>query len=92
MNHVRQQALGNIIIALCAGSRVFLNAKNPINLAMKRIEVDVEHLESLPAQFAHGAVSTADPRELDIIRGRLDERYGRPSILHRTRALLEEFR
>lgn len=30
MNHIRQQALGTILIALCKGARVFLNPQNPL--------------------------------------------------------------
>jgi hypothetical protein len=91
MNHLRQQALGNIVIALCSGARVFMQARNPISTAMRRIGVGVEDIASLPQRLA-GHLAAPDRAELGFIRERIDAQYGRPSILRRTRHMLDGFR
>ena len=55
MNHYRQQAMGNIIIALYNGARVFLNKKSPVFLYLRRlgikffdVEQDLQRLDLLP--------------------------------------------
>lgn len=37
MNHVRQQALGNIIVMLSLGAKVFLQKKNPLFIELKNL-------------------------------------------------------
>jgi hypothetical protein len=90
MNHVRQQALGNIVLALCGGARVFLHARNPIGAAMRRIGVEVHDMDRLPAFFDAGEAPVPKGK-LDQMRSRIDAQYGRPSILARTRVLLDRF-
>lgn len=90
MNHLRQQALGNIVLALCAGAHVFLNAASPVHRAMRRIGVELHDVEELPAFLASGE-RPVDPAVLEQVRHRIEEQYGRPSILRRTRALLAHF-
>ncbi len=88
MNHIRQQALGNIVLALCSGAHVFLNARNPVNAAMRRMGVEVEVMESLPG-FMRGDEPALLPQRLHMNRERLENQYGRSSILRRTRMLLD---
>ena len=91
MNHIRQQALGNIVIALCSGAHVFLNSKNPINRAMRRMEVEVDTTDLLPDFFAKCEMNVS-LTNLRATRQKIDEHYGRASILRRTRALLSDLR
>lgn len=89
MNHVRQQAVGNIILALHAGAHVFLRRDNPVHAAMQRIGVPIHDVETLPQFLQAGEPPVADA-SLDDVRRRLEDQYGRPSILRRTRVLLED--
>lgn len=91
MNHVRQQAVGNIVLALYAGSHVFLRRDNPVYGAMQRIGVPIHEIEALP-RFLEAGEPPVTGADLDDLRRRLEAQYGRPSILRRTRALLEGFR
>ncbi len=56
MNHYRQQAMGNIIIALYNGARVFLNKKSPVydylndlGITFFDVEKDLQRLDLLPS-------------------------------------------
>ncbi|MCC2675631.1 MAG: hypothetical protein K0R58_2578 [Ramlibacter sp.] len=91
MNHVRQQALGNIILALSMGAHVFLHAKNPIQAAMRRLGVPVHDIDRL-AGFVRQGEPAVGEAELQSRRSRLEDAYGRPAILRRTHSLLGELR
>lgn len=47
MNHVRQQALGNIVIGGLIGARVFLNARNPIRPWLQSRGMAVDDIAAL---------------------------------------------
>jgi len=47
MNHVRQQAVGNIILALYQGSRVFLNEKSPVLSFLRKEGAFVNEINEL---------------------------------------------
>lgn len=52
MNHVRQQAVGNIVIMLYLGARVFVRQENPVYAFFKKLGVvlsTVQELEANPA-------------------------------------------
>lgn len=49
MNHLRQQALGNVYIAGLRGARLFLNAGSPMTGWLRRRGVKVDDIESLDA-------------------------------------------
>jgi len=91
MNHIRQQALGNIVIALCSGARVFLNPDSPINRTMQRIGIKVGTTNSLPDFFAKAEVGVT-LIELQFTRKKIEDHFGRASVLHRTRTLLNKLR
>ncbi|MFS1423633.1 TDP-N-acetylfucosamine:lipid II N-acetylfucosaminyltransferase [Shewanella sp. 10N.286.48.B5] len=62
MNHLRQQALGNIIIGLFLGAKVFLQKRNPIfyyltNLGFIIYSVDDVSTESLKSRLSYDEVS-----------------------------------
>lgn len=50
MNHVRQQALGNIYIGALLGARVFLNRRNPLNGWLRAQGLPIADLEQLDGQ------------------------------------------
>jgi dTDP-N-acetylfucosamine:lipid II N-acetylfucosaminyltransferase len=87
MNHLRQQAMGNIIMMLWLGARVFLNHENPINKAMASIGVDVYDIRGLPDYLKQNECGPSPDRIMDI-RERLDHRFGRDAALRNTLALL----
>jgi hypothetical protein len=87
MNHLRQQAMGNIIMMLWLGARVFLNHENPINKAMASLGVDMHDIRELPDYLKQGACGSSPDRIMDI-RERLDRRFGRDAALRNTLALL----
>ncbi len=90
MNHVRQQALGNIILSLYAGSFVFLNEMSPIHAAMQRIGVDIETIDRLPLKFKKSVMESLDDRTTNQVRQRIEASFGRASILQRTRKILHD--
>lgn len=47
MNHIRQQAAGNIILALWKGAKVFLNKKNPVLEHFKQLGIIIYTTENL---------------------------------------------
>lgn len=87
MNHLRQQAMGNIIMMLWLGARVFLNHQNPINKAMASIGVDVYDIRELPDYLRQNEERPSRDSIMDI-RERLDRRFGRNAALKNTLALL----
>lgn len=87
MNHLRQQAMGNIIMMLWLGARVFLNHQNPINKAMASIGVDVYDIRELPDYLKQNEERLSPDSIMDI-RERLDRRFGRNAALKNTVALL----
>lgn len=87
MNHLRQQAMGNIIMMLWLGARVFLNHENPINKAMASIGVDVHDIHGLPDYLKQDERGPSPDCIMDI-RERLDRRFGRNAALRNTLALL----
>jgi hypothetical protein len=89
MNHLRQQAMGNIILMLWLGARVFLNHQNPINKAMASIGVDVGDIRDLP-DYLKQDEPWRSPDSIMDIRERLDRRFGREAALRNTLALLAQ--
>jgi len=67
MNHVRQQALGNLVISGLLGAKLHLNARSPIGPWLRRLGVTVSDVGRLdlsdlppPAQQAQAAVLRAE--------------------------------
>lgn len=58
MNHVRQQALGNVVIGGLRGARIFLNPLNPMTRWLHRRGVVVDDLDDL-----NTGILTAEERE-----------------------------
>jgi hypothetical protein len=88
MNHYRQQAMGNIILAIHNGARVFLNKKNPIYSFLKSsgmiifdIQTDLDKIDTLPT-FTELAKHN---------RPILENIYSRDKVLEETRHFIEHF-
>lgn len=88
MNHLRQQALGNIIMMLWMGSRVFLSHENPINKAMASIGVNVYDIRTLRDYLRQDECNAPSPDCLADIRERLTHRFGREAAMRNTFAML----
>ena len=89
MNHVRQQAMGNIILMLWLGARVFLNPESPVNRAMASIGIQVHDIRGL-ADFLRQDKPAASVDCILETRERLDRHFGRDAILEKTRRLLAQ--
>ncbi|CAN5149477.1 hypothetical protein BH10PSE17_BH10PSE17_11720 [soil metagenome] len=50
MNHIRQQALGNIMIGGLMGARIFLNRANPLMRWLEKRGVQVDDIDALQVQ------------------------------------------
>lgn len=88
LNHYRQQAMGNVVIALYNGARVFLNEKNPIYSFLKtqgvkvfNIQKDLNMIDTLP--------SFEDLAKFN--RPILESIYGREKVIEETRQFVEYF-
>lgn len=51
MNHIRQQAIGNIISLIWFGSKVYLNRKNPTTDYLKRLNVHFAYTDEIDNNF-----------------------------------------
>lgn len=88
MNHYRQQAMGNILMALYNGARVFLNIKNPIfdylsdeGFLVFNLEKDLAHIDTLPS---FGELAKHN-------RPFLERLYSREQVLKETKQFVELF-
>jgi hypothetical protein len=86
MNHVRQQALGNILLMLWFGARVFLNPRSPVRDALGALGISTDDIGDLPSYLR--APARLSRTEVFRIRQVLLTRFGRDAIVERTRALL----
>lgn len=85
MNHVRQQALGNIYISALLGARIFLDRRNPLLTWLRAQGLpigDLEQLDTLPLTAA----------ERDAQSSALHAGMGRAAQRERTRRLVERLR
>jgi len=86
MNHIRQQGLGNIIIALYAGTRVVMRGDNPIYTFLTRLGFDVVRFSDFDRRH-HGPESEATR---DRHREILNVYFGRENHLRRTRLFIRQ--
>lgn len=82
MNHVRQQALGNIIIMLYLGAKLFLRSECPTFKFLKRLDLPAWDIASL-TESAGG-----DPPPVEQTRQRLQAYFSRAAILKMTLRLI----
>src|SRR5690554_5320331 len=88
MNHVRQQAVGNIVIMLYLGARVFVRQENPVYDFFKNsggVSSTVQELEGQPELL--NLPLTAQERASN--RAIVSDYWGRERAYERTRELVE---
>lgn len=86
MPHIRQQALGNIVMAMYMGGRVFLDRRSPTWQFFKERNAVVFSLEQFADQFGKGRLLD---EEVEINREILRECWSRKAIDRKTIVLLE---
>lgn len=89
MNHVRQQAVGNIVIMLYLGARVFVRQENPVYGFFKKYGVElstVQELEANPKLLSEPL--TKDEKSSN--RAFVSEYWSRDRAYERTRKLVEQ--
>lgn len=86
MNHLRQQALGNIVIALYLGAKVFLNKENPIYQFFINLDAVIYDIESLGSEMN----SKLTQRQIDKNRQILQKYWGRDRILDKTTNIIKQ--
>ncbi|MBF7072231.1 TDP-N-acetylfucosamine:lipid II N-acetylfucosaminyltransferase [Glaciecola sp. MH2013] len=88
MNHKRQQALGNIVIMLYLGAKVFLNQASPALLYLKNLGFVIFSIEELKEQpsLLSGKLSQ---REVNLNREKLKLTWSHSVIKKRTESLVQ---
>lgn len=84
MNHLRQQALGNIVISLYLGAKVFLDDRNPIYIFFLEKKAFIYSLSELENELNSELTNEQILRNREILR----EHWGRESIYAKTRNLV----
>lgn len=88
MNHVRQQAVGNIVIMLYLGARVFVRQENPVYAFFKNSGVVISTVHELEVQpELLNLPLTAQERASN--RAIVSDYWGRERAYERTRKLVE---
>lgn len=85
MNHLRQQALGNIVIALYLGAKVFLDKRNPIYQFFIKNDACIYCLEELEAQMQENLTG----EQIDRNRRVLQNYWSRDVILQKTKNIVD---
>lgn len=89
MNHVRQQAVGNIVIMLYLGARVFVRQENPVYAFFQAMGVSLSTVQELEANPA--LLDTAlTPEEREINRALVGDYWSRDRAYERTKKLVEK--
>ncbi|MGL5387011.1 MAG: TDP-N-acetylfucosamine:lipid II N-acetylfucosaminyltransferase [Serratia sp. (in: enterobacteria)] len=88
MNHVRQQAVGNIIIMLYLGAKVFLREENPTYKYFKSIGMILFTIQELSENHDHLNVGLSDG-DVQLNRNILDSIWSSKALVEKTYKLLE---
>jgi hypothetical protein len=89
MNHVRQQGVGNIVIMLYLGARVFVREENPVYFFFKDMGVilsSVQELESSP-ELLQTPLTT---KQREINKALVSDYWSRERAYNRTKILVEK--
>ena len=86
MNHYRQQAMGNIIIALYRGARVFFSSRNPVLDYLNDLDMWCFELADLSNQNDLPSFSELAAHNRPI----LERVYGRKQVLSETKAFVDK--
>lgn len=88
MNHVRQQAVGNIVIMLYLGARVFVRQENPVYAFFKNSGVVISTVQELEVQPELLNLPLTE-QERASNRAIVSDYWGRERAYERTRKLVE---
>ena len=89
MNHLRQQALGNIIMMLYMGAKVFLNKESPVYSFFKKQGAKIYSTDELCTEEINTKLKDEDiERNRDILR----KHWNRDVILSKTEKMIETLR
>ena len=88
MNHVRQQALGNIVIMLYLGAKVFLNPKSPVYKEYKQRGIYLYSVDDISKDALSVPLSKF---EAEFNRQVVLKEWGREASIERCRRLLAKF-
>jgi len=88
MNHLRQQALGNIFASLWRGARVYMNDTSAYR-GLRRMGFDVRLISEQLAGPEGLRFDSPPPEEAARHRDLLREQYAPPIVIEQTRDLLE---
>jgi len=85
MNHLRQQALGNIIVMMYLGAKVFLNIQNPVYSFFKEKGAIVFSIDDLNNDELNSRLIDS---QIEKNRKVLEDHWGRDKIYDKTRQLI----
>ena len=91
MNHVRQQALGNIISMLYLGSRIFLREESPVYKDLSAYGFALNTVQQLDSNPEH-LRTPLSIEERENNRQLCRQRWGREAALERTQQLIATLR
>jgi hypothetical protein len=89
MNHIRQQGLGNIVIMLYFGARVFIRKENPIYPFLKEMGIEistVQELESTPQLLTTPLSENQKQKNKELV----SEYWSNHKAISRTKTLIEQ--
>jgi hypothetical protein len=89
MNHVRQQAVGNIVIMLYLGARVFVRQENPVYAFFKDMGVSLSTVQALEANSALLQTPLSE-EERESNRQFVSDYWSRDRAYERTKKLVEK--
>lgn len=87
MNHVRQQAVGNIVLMLYLGAKIFLRKENPVYQFLKQnnfIIYSIEHIQDNPAILDE----RLSKEDIEINRAKLKQFWSEDVIMNKTRKII----
>lgn len=83
MNHRRQQAVGNIVIMLYLGAKVFLRNENPVKEFLTENGIEIFDINKINNEFIFDSAQIKDQRE------RLIHLWGRDVVKQNTKNLID---
>lgn len=86
MNHLRQQAVGNIIIMMYLGAKIFLDEKNPVYDFFKQQDAYIYKLDELKNEYK----GKLDILEINHNREILKKNWSKEIILFKTKMITYE--
>jgi isochorismate hydrolase len=89
MNHLRQQAVGNIIIMMYFGAKIFLNKENPVYEFFKNKGAIIFSINELNNQVINTKLSE---EEIKKNRQILKEYWSEDIMIKKTEKLIETMR